>query len=114
MVGIELLNLTKKSAQLIVESLHQEATEIRKLSFNFSDCSLICISKLNKLEALHFTCDCPLPIRVIEEIANSFDNLTELKVPNIPTGFIPLILRNHSRIKGKIQKQFIWVLLQSF
>ncbi len=85
----------------IVES---EMSELKRLSFISCDCTIITIQKLEKLESLNFRSDCLIPIRVMEEISNSFENLVELRFPNIPSGFIPLVIRNHPRIQGNLFK----------
>ena len=79
-----------------------EMSDLKQLSFVSCDCTITTIRKLENLESLHFRSDCLVPIRVMEEISNSFENLIELRFPNIPSGFIPLVIRNHPRIQGKL------------
>jgi hypothetical protein len=100
---IEMRNLSKSVARSVLESVKTNSEKVKKLSFACCDCSNISIRSLNKIESLSFGLDCNVPIRVLEEISVSFPNLNELKFPNIPSAFIPLILHSHPRIQGSCQ-----------
>ena len=101
---IEMRNLSKSVARSVLESVKTNSEKVKKLSFACCDCSNISIRSLNKIESLSFGSDCNVPIRVLEEISVSFQHLNELKFPNIPAAFIPLILHSHPRIQGSCQR----------
>ena len=74
---------------------------VEKLSFVSCDCSLVSFGDLQNLTELHFCPDSIVPIRIVEQICTNFvGNLTELKVPNIPAAFVPLVTQNHQKIRG--------------
>ena len=100
LTSIELRNLSKNVARTVLESVETNSNKVKRVSFAFCDCSNISIRNLKEIESLSFGSDCNVPIRVLEEISVSFQNLNELKFPNIPSAFIPLILQSHLRIQG--------------
>ena len=102
-------NFDRKTLTSVVDDVLKvsDDVEVKKLSFVSCDCSTLSISDLGFLGSLHFCLESIVPVRIVEQISGSFRNLTELKIPNIPAAFVPLVVQNHSKIQGNF-KLNIW------
>ena len=73
-------------------------------SLNLQGCSA-------SLQSLAFDFECKIQTRTWEVLSKGFNNLKELFIPNIPSGFIPLIMKNKKDLKvlevGEISNKLV-------
>ena len=65
------------------------------------DCTSIDLASCkSSLETLCFDSETTINTKTWEVLSSGFRNLKELRIPNIPSGFIPLILKDKNSIEG--------------
>ena len=64
---------------------------------DFTSVDLSCCTRSLKVLALEL--ECKVDTRTWEVLSNGFENLNEILIPNIPSGFIPLVVKDKKHLR---------------